>query len=115
MLRLGIFLTRSDPGKIKVLRFGETGQLLWGSMNRLLLKGDVNVTLPRITPETVGVPLDLVLLATGNVATLTPTGRAGSDGQQAPLINGAATLNVNVLGLYTLKNDGTNWFAGKGV
>jgi hypothetical protein len=105
----GMFLLRPATEKIALLRSDEIGVLKWGVLNRLLLMGDAAVQLPRIEPRYIGVPLEFILLDTGNVAELVPTG-LGMNRKDRPLINGAASLLKNTQGLYVLKNDGQNWF-----
>lgn len=105
----GSFIRRLTSDNISLLRDGDLGAIKWGSMNRLLLMADVAIQLPRIEPRYIGVPLEFILLETGNVATLVPTG-LGMNRRDRPLVNGAATLAKNTLGLYSLRTDGQNWF-----
>jgi hypothetical protein len=110
LLRSGLFLLRPRVTSILVPRPGADNSLRWGDLNRVFLNQDSTVPLPRIESETVGVPLEFVFLnAPLYTLTLIPSG-LGLDRQQAPLINGAASVNLNTLGIFTLKNDGQNWF-----
>jgi len=109
-----VFLQRPTLANIIVPAAGRQSALVWGDLNRLLLTADFDVQLPRIKPEWVGVPLEVILLDTGsNAATFVPTG-AGLQTPSRPLINGAASLTKNAAGLYVLKTDGQNWFTNSG-
>lgn len=100
-LSVGAIIVPSDSGGPVALR--------WGYLNRVFLTADFSVFLPPIDPRFVGVPLEFVLLETGNVATLQPSG-LGLSSPVSPLINGATSLNKNVAGLYRFATDGQNWF-----
>jgi len=111
LLRLGIFLTRASIEKgIQRPKYGQVGaSLVWGELNRVELGADAAIQLPRIDAHFIGAPLDVVLMATGNALTLVPVGY-GTDGRTVPLINGAASVTFNKVGLYVLKTDGENWW-----
>lgn len=113
VLNLGIFLTRPKVSNIVLPRPHADTPLRWSVLNRIVLAQDAVVLLPRITPDTIGVPLDVVLLNALYTLTLAPSG-LGGDRQTKPLINGAATISYTQIGLYILKNDGQNWFVAKG-
>jgi hypothetical protein len=113
LIRAGVFLSRSEvSSRTPILRPTVTGPTLsmrWGVLNRASLSADFTIQLPRIDSRWVGAPLDVVLMTTGNVLTLVPTGYA-LDGVTKPLINNAASVLFNTPGLYILKTDGLNWW-----
>jgi hypothetical protein len=110
LLRSGLVLLRPQVSGIIVPRDGADSSLRWGELNRIFLEQDSTVPLPRIEAAMVGIAVEFILLnAPIYTLTLAPSGM-GMDRQQAPLIDGAASVNLNVAGLYSLKNDGQNWF-----
>lgn len=114
LLRSGLVLLRPAAAPVIIPRDGADSALRWGDLNRIYLDQDSTVPLPRIESAMVGVPLEFVFLnAPLYTLTLVSSG-FGLDAQQAPLINGAASININTLGLFTLKTDGQNWFVGRG-
>lgn len=110
LLRSGLFLLRPRVASIIVPRDGADNALRWGELNRVLLAQNSTVPLPRIESAMVGVPLEFVLLDAGAYSlTIIPSG-LGLDRQQAPLINGVASINLSAIGIFTLKTDGQNWY-----
>lgn len=110
LLRSGLVLLRPRVSGIIIPRAGVDASLRWGDLNRIFLVQDSAVPLPRIEAQTIGVPIEFILLnAPTYTLSLVPSG-LGSGGLQAPLIDGATSVFLNVAGLYTLKNDGQNWF-----
>ena len=109
VMSAGVFLTRPTLERLLIPRVGEQVSLRWGALNRVTLTVDTDMYLPRMRPESVGVPLELVKLTAAHTITLLPSGR-GLQGQTQPTINGASAYAFTSIGLYVLKHDGQNWF-----
>jgi len=110
LLRSGLVLLRPKVSGAIVPRDGLDSALRWNELNRIFLTKDSTVSLPRIDPAMVGVPLEFTFLnAPLYTLTLIPSG-LGLDRVQAPLIDGVTSVNINTLGILTLKNDGQNWY-----
>lgn len=108
LLRSGLVLLRPRVAGIIIPRDGADSSLRWGELNRILLAQDSTVPLPRIEPAMIAVPLEFVLLNGTHTLTLRPSGLATNG--EAPLVDGGISANISVAGLYTLRNDGQDWF-----
>lgn len=110
VIRTGVFLTRPEVTRIITPMAGQPApSLVWGVLNRVRLTADFDVQLPRILPQYVGQPLEVILLNTSSIATLRPTGLT-LDGSRVPLVDGAASKAIDQIGLYILKTDGQDWY-----
>jgi hypothetical protein len=115
LLRSGMFLLRSEVGRLIASRSDtpDTGVALkWGTLNRVTTRSDLNLALPPIMSEWIGVPLYLIKTDYSGTTTVTvrPSGRA-IDGKALPKVNAAATFVATAVGLYTFVTDGQNWYA----
>lgn len=112
VLRSGVFLTRPTvsrrvfPGSIAA-----DFSLNWGELNRVPMRANAALFLPRIAPENIGVPLEIIKPDTWTL-TLVASG-LGMDRLTRPQVQGGATATISAVGLYTLKNDGQDWYIGR--
>ncbi len=114
-MRSGVFLLRSEVGKLVASRNGQPNidaTLKWGELNRVTSKFALNMALPRIDASWIGVPLYFVKVDYGGATavTITPSGRS-IDRQSTPKINDAASYSATAVKLYTFITDGQNWYA----